>query len=156
MRLSLVAIGRVRGGPEQELVADYLSRAERTGRGIGLSSAKLIEVDPRGATGPAAEADALARALPKGGRVICLDERGRAMTSPDLARTIGEWRDSGLRDAAFVIGGADGLDPGFVARAELTLSMGKLVWPHLLARVMVAEQIYRVTSILAGTPYHRA
>jgi 23S rRNA (pseudouridine1915-N3)-methyltransferase len=77
------------------------------------------------------------------------------MSSPDLAETIAGWRDGGRRDAAFLIGGADGLEPALVDRADLSLSLGRMVWPHLLARVMVAEQLYRAASILAGTPYHR-
>ncbi len=156
MRLSLIAVGRTRIGPEREMVADYLARAERTGRNIGIAAATLKEVEPRGAFGPAAEATALRRALPEGCRLVCLDERGRALTSPALAAQIGDWRDAGTRDVAFVIGGADGLERNLVNRADLALSMGKLVWPHLLARVMVAEQLYRAMSILSGTPYHRA
>jgi 23S rRNA (pseudouridine1915-N3)-methyltransferase len=156
MRLTLATVGRARKGPEREMTADYLARAERTGRGIGLTEARLAEVEPRGASGPAAEADALRRAIPDAAVLVCLDERGRTLSSPDLAERIAQWRDGGRRDAAFVIGGADGLDAGLVGEADLVLSLGPMVWPHMLARVMVAEQLYRAASILAGTPYHRA
>jgi len=156
MRLTIVAVGRARTGPEREMVNDYLMRAERTGRAVGITAASLAEVEPRGASGPVAEADALRRAVPNAARLVCLDERGTALGSPDLAARIAAWRDAGDRDAAFVIGGADGLDRGLVAQADLVLSLGKMVWPHMLARVMVAEQLYRAASILAGTPYHRA
>jgi 23S rRNA (pseudouridine1915-N3)-methyltransferase len=155
MRLTLAAIGRTRSGPEREMVADYLARAERTGRGVGLTAARLAEAEPRGSAGPEAEAEALRRVVPAGAVTVCLDERGQRLSSPDLAGAIAAWRDAGRRDVAFIIGGADGLDPGFVAEADLVLSLGPMVWPHLLARVMVAEQLYRAASILAGTPYHR-
>ncbi|RDC74912.1 23S rRNA (pseudouridine(1915)-N(3))-methyltransferase RlmH [Rhodovulum sp. 12E13] len=155
MRLTLVAVGRTRTGPERELVADYLTRAAKTGRAVGLTEVRLAEVEPRGRGGPEAEAEALRRAIPDGAVLVCLDERGRQLSSPDLAETIAGWRDGGHRGAAFLIGGADGLDPALVAGADLSLSLGRMVWPHLLARVMVAEQLYRAASILAGAPYHR-
>lgn len=155
MRLTLLAIGRVRTGSERGIVAEYLSRAEKTGRGIGFSRATLVEVEPKGARGAAAEADALRRALPDGAKTICFDERGTSLSSRDFAACLAGWRDAGQRDAACVIGGADGLDKTFVGQADLVVSMGRMVWPHMLARIMVAEQLYRAASILAGTPYHR-
>jgi 23S rRNA (pseudouridine1915-N3)-methyltransferase len=155
VRLTLAAVGRARAGPEREMVADYLARATRTGRGVGLTEVRLVEVEAKGGGGPAAEANALRRAIPDGACLVCLDERGRALSSPDLATCVADWRDTGTRDAAFVVGGADGLDPSLVAEADLVLSLGAMVWPHMLARVMVAEQLYRAASILAGTPYHR-
>lgn len=156
MRLTIAAVGRARRGPEAELVADYLDRTAKTGRAVGLTAAALIEVDDRKSTGPAAEADLLRRAAPAGARLICLDERGRHEGSVDFARRLATWRDGGTRDAAFLIGGANGLDPDLVAGADDVMSLGRMVWPHMLARVMVAEQLYRAASILAGTPYHRA
>ncbi|MEM1429486.1 MAG: 23S rRNA (pseudouridine(1915)-N(3))-methyltransferase RlmH [Pseudomonadota bacterium] len=156
MRLSILAVGRARTGPEAEMVRDYLERTERTGRPVGLTATGLTEVEPKGRGGPAPEADALRRALPAGARVVCLDERGKTLNSPDLAARLAMWRDAGDREAVFVIGGADGLDRALVAEADLVLSLGRMVWPHMLARVMVSEQLYRAASILAGTPYHRA
>ena len=89
--------------------------------------------------------------------MICaLDERGKQMSSPDFAHQLGRWRDDGRGELACLIGGADGLDASLVARADLTLSLGRMVWPHMLARVMLTEQLYRAASILAGAPYHRA
>jgi 23S rRNA (pseudouridine1915-N3)-methyltransferase len=155
VRLTVVAVGRARSGPEQALVADYLGRAEKTGRAVGLTAARLAEVEARGRPGPEAEAGALRRALPRGAATVCLDERGTALSSPAFAARLAGWRDAGRRDAAFVIGGADGLDRGLVAEADLVLSLGPMVWPHLLVRVMLAEQLYRAAAILAGTPYHR-
>lgn len=156
MRLHIVAVGRLRSGPEAELVADYCQRAERSGRPLGISSVSVSEVDERKGGTKAGEAALLERALPTGAAVVALDERGKLLTSPAFADRIAGWRDTGTRDLAFLVGGADGLDPALVARADLALSFGKMVWPHMLARVMLAEQIYRAVSILAGSPYHRA
>ena len=89
-------------------------------------------------------------------RIIALDERGKLLTSPQFADHLARWRDDGIRDTALIIGGADGIDPTLRARADLSLSFGKMVWPHMLVRVMLAEQIYRATTILAGSPYHRS
>jgi 23S rRNA (pseudouridine1915-N3)-methyltransferase len=89
--------------------------------------------------------------------LICtMDERGRVMSSPDFAKMLGTWRDQGRQDVSFVIGGADGIDPALRDRADASLSFGKMVWPHMLVRVMLAEQLYRAASILSGGPYHRA
>ncbi|PRY20882.1 23S rRNA (pseudouridine1915-N3)-methyltransferase [Aliiruegeria haliotis] len=155
MRLHIVAVGRLRSGSESELISDYRQRAERTGRPLGISSVSVLEVDERKGGSKAGEAALLAKALPRGATVVAMDERGKVMTSPDFAQRIAGWRDTGTQDLAFVVGGADGLDPGFVRQADMALSFGKMVWPHMLARVMLTEQIYRAASILAGTPYHR-
>ncbi|MEO0665912.1 MAG: 23S rRNA (pseudouridine(1915)-N(3))-methyltransferase RlmH, partial [Pseudomonadota bacterium] len=87
--------------------------------------------------------------------LLGLDERGKLMTSPDFAHHIAAWRDDGVGEAAFIIGGADGIAPALRSRADLSLSFGKMVWPHMLARAMLCEQLYRAASILAGSPYHR-
>jgi 23S rRNA (pseudouridine1915-N3)-methyltransferase len=97
----------------------------------------------------------LDRAIPTGALICTLDERGAIMSSPDFADRLAGWRDAGRGDLALVIGGADGLDPALRARADASLSFGKMVWPHMLVRVMLAEQLYRAASILAGSPYHR-
>jgi 23S rRNA (pseudouridine1915-N3)-methyltransferase len=156
MRLHLCAVGRLRAGPERDLVDDYLQRCDRTGRPLGLGPVTEHEVEDKRGGGMAAEADLLARALPAGAVVIVLDERGKTLSSPELASQLAAWRDSGRQDAAFVIGGADGIDPALRSRADLAISFGRMVWPHMLVRVMLAEQLYRATTILAGSPYHRA
>jgi 23S rRNA (pseudouridine1915-N3)-methyltransferase len=84
-----------------------------------------------------------------------MDERGKVMTSPDFADRLAQWRDTGTSDLAFIIGGADGIDPSLRAEADMLLSFGKMVWPHMLARAMLTEQLYRASTILAGGPYHR-
>jgi len=97
----------------------------------------------------------LGKAIPKGSCICILDERGKVETSPQFAARLEGWRDAGHGDLAFVIGGADGIDPKLRAQADHALSFGKMVWPHMLVRVMVAEQLYRAASILSGGPYHR-
>ena len=155
MRVTVAAVGRLRSRPEATLVDDYLERFGRTGRAFGLGPARVTEIDDRKGDGKASEAALLSAAIPEGAWVVALDERGRAMTSPDFAELL-EWQaGAGVRDAVFVIGGADGLDPSLRERAELLLSFGGMVWPHRLVRVMLAEQLYRAASILAGSPYHR-
>ncbi len=102
-----------------------------------------------------AEAPLLEGAIPKGAVICALDERGKLMSSPDFAAMLAEWRDMGRANVAFVIGGADGIDPSLRAKADAKLSFGKMVWPHMLVRVMLGEQLYRASSILSGAPYHR-
>ena len=155
MRVHLCVVGRLRKGPEKALVDDYLTRFDRTGRSLGLGPARVVEVEDKRGGGMAAEAELLRRALPTGAALWCLDERGEVMTSPIFADRLGRVRDQGRGDLAFVIGGADGIDPSLRAQADMTLSFGAMVWPHLLVRVMLAEQMYRAASILAGSPYHR-
>ncbi|NIY73190.1 23S rRNA (pseudouridine(1915)-N(3))-methyltransferase RlmH [Marivivens donghaensis] len=156
MRVHIVAVGRLRAGPERDLIDDYLKRFDRTGRALALGPANVIEVEDKKNAGMAAEAALIEKAIPNGALVCIMDERGKLMTSPDFADTIGNWRDTGRQDVAFVIGGADGIDPAFRARADAALSFGKMVWPHMLVRVMLTEQLYRAASILSGSPYHRA
>jgi 23S rRNA (pseudouridine1915-N3)-methyltransferase len=156
MRVTICAVGRLRAGPEKALVDDYLMRFGRTGRALGLGPARLIEVEDRKGGGMAAEATLLRRALPKGAVFCALDERGKAMTSPQFASRLAGWRDAGRADLALVIGGADGIDPALRGPAEFSLSFGAMVWPHMLARVMLAEQLYRAATILASGPYHRS
>lgn len=155
MRLHICAVGRLRSGPERALFDDYTTRFDRTGRALGLGPLSLHEVEDRKG-GMSAEADLLRKALPKGGVICTLDERGKLMSSPEFARMLARWRDDGRGDAAFVIGGADGIAPDLRAEADASLSFGKMVWPHMLARVMLSEQLYRAASILSGSPYHRA
>ena len=156
MRVHICAVGRLRTGPERALLDDYLTRFDRTGRPLGLGPAHLHEVEDKKGGGMAAEAALLQRALPKGGVTVALDERGKQLSSPQFAEVLARWRDEGRGDVAFVIGGADGIDPSLRNDADFRLSFGAMVWPHMLIRVMLAEQIYRAASILAGSPYHRA
>ncbi|SHE94396.1 23S rRNA (pseudouridine1915-N3)-methyltransferase [Ruegeria intermedia] len=156
MRISICAVGRLRAGPEKTLLDDYLTRFDRTGRSLGLGPARVIEVEDKKNAGMGAEAALLRKALPNGALICTLDERGKVMSSPDFARKLAGWRDMGRQDLAFVIGGADGIDPALRAEADFSISFGAMVWPHMLVRVMLSEQLYRAATILSGGPYHRA
>jgi len=156
MRVHICAVGRLRGGPEQSLIDDYLKRFDRTGRPLGLSFGGLLEVEDRKGGGMAREAELLRGAAPKNAKLWVMDERGRQFTSPDFAKQIARQRDDGQSDIAICIGGSDGLHPDLRSEADLAISFGTMVWPHMLVRVMLAEQLYRASSILAGSPYHRA
>lgn len=133
---------------------DYLGRFERTGRALGLGPASVHEVEAPGGPGP--EGAALLRQAPEGSHLCALDERGEALSSPAFAALLARLRDEGARDLCLLIGGADGLDPGLRDRARHRMSLGPMVWPHMLVRAMLAEQLYRAATILAGSPYHRA
>jgi 23S rRNA (pseudouridine1915-N3)-methyltransferase len=159
MRLLILAIGRLRAGPEQQLALDYMERSMKLGRAAGLSSLRLIEIpESRAASGPERrreEAGRLIDKLPARSFAIALDERGKELTSETFARELRRLLD-GVSDLAFLIGGADGHGPQVTSRADLQLSLGKMTWPHRLVRPMLMEQIYRAVTILTNHPYHRA
>ena len=155
MRVQICAVGRLRAGPERDLLDDYKQRFERTGRALGLGPVTEHEVEDKKGGGMVAEAGLLARAVPEGALIAVLDERGAVLSSPEFAAQMAQWRDGGRQDLAFVIGGADGIAPDLRARAGFSLSFGRMVWPHMLVRVMLAEQLYRAATILGGGPYHR-
>lgn len=154
MKLRIAAVGRLRNGPEADLLNDYLERFDRTGRGLGLGPVSVHEVEAKKG-GMSEEALQLEKAIVQNSLICTLDERGKVMSSPEFARLLAKWRDEGSLVPTFVIGGADGIDPSLRARADASISFGKMVWPHVLVRVMLAEQLYRAASILAGSPYHR-
>ena len=159
MRLILLSVGRMKAGPERELVARYWERLELGARAIGLTGVDLRELDESRARRPEdrkiEEARALSAQIPAGSRIIALDERGKALTSPAFAADLGKARDSGVPSFVLAIGGPDGFDESFRAQAAYCLNFGALTWPHQLVRVMAAEQLYRATTILSGHPYHR-
>ncbi|MEC8042703.1 MAG: 23S rRNA (pseudouridine(1915)-N(3))-methyltransferase RlmH [Pseudomonadota bacterium] len=125
------------------------------GRAHGLGPLTFHEVEDKKGGGMAAEAALLERVIPKGALLCVMDERGKVLSSPQFSDKLGEWRDNGRQDLAIVIGGADGIDPSLRAKADFAISFGKMVWPHMLVRVMLSEQLYRAASIQAGSPYHR-
>ena len=153
MKISIVAIGRLPRSPETELVKLYAERATNAGRALGLGPLEVIEVESR-KPGKAAEALALQPHLADA-HVIACDEHGTARPSRAFAEEIATLRDRGVRRLVLVIGGADGLDPELLAAANGKLAFGPQTWPHALARAMLAEQVYRAVTILAGSPYHR-
>ena len=146
-----MAVGRAKRGPVEDLCRDY---ARRIGWPLEL---REIETRKRlsGEALKAEEAGLIASRIPAGAVVVALDERGRTLSSEEFADTLGRWRDQGRGGLCFVLGGADGLHADIRARADLILAFGPQTWPHMLARVMLLEQIYRAESILAGHPYHR-
>ncbi len=159
MRITLAAIGRLRGGPEADLVNDYAARIRAVGRSLGVSQFDVREFEaPKGLSGEKRqqrESDLL-KEVAGAARIVVLDERGDTISSEALAARIAKWRDGGAGEIAFLIGGADGHHPSLVDSADLVVAFGKATFPHLLVRVMLAEQIYRAMTILSGHPYHRA
>jgi 23S rRNA (pseudouridine1915-N3)-methyltransferase len=153
LKIAIVAIGRLPRSPEAELVKLYADRATAAGRALGLGPVEVIEVESR-KPGKAAEAEALRPHL-EGCHLIACDEHGTARASQPFATEIARLRDDGVRRLAFVIGGADGLDPELLAQANGKLAFGPQTWPHAMARAMLAEQVYRAVTILSGSPYHR-
>jgi 23S rRNA (pseudouridine1915-N3)-methyltransferase len=160
MRLVIAAVGRLKAGPERELVQRYVERAGQVGRGLGLDPPEIVELDESRARRPddrkRDEAAALRAALDPKLALCALDERAKSLSSEAFAADLARRRDDGSAGLAFVIGGADGLSPDFVATCALKLSFGALTLPHQLVRVLLAEQLYRAGTILAGHPYHRA
>lgn len=155
MRVRILCVGRLRRGPEADLIDDYRTRFDRTGRALSLGPLDIVEVEDRKGGKQSVEAELLIAALPDTAFVVALDERGKTFASPQFAQNLATWRDAGHRDLVFVIGGADGLTDQVRNRADMLLSFGNMVWPHMLARVMLSEQLYRAATILAGGPYHR-
>jgi 23S rRNA (pseudouridine1915-N3)-methyltransferase len=159
MRLSLVCVGRLKAGPERELFERYLIRLTESARGVGVVGVDLREIGESRARRPedrrAEEGAAILAAVPAGGDLVLLDERGTSPTSEEWAADIGRARDASRIVYAVAIGGPDGLDLSLRAQAHRIISFGSLTWPHQLVRVMAGEQLYRALTILAGHPYHR-
>jgi 23S rRNA (pseudouridine1915-N3)-methyltransferase len=153
LKLVILAIGKLARSPETELAKTYVERATNAGRSLGLGPVEVIEVEAK-KPGKAAEAEVLKPHLADA-HVIACDEHGEARPSRAFAEEIARLRDQGVRRLVFVIGGADGLDPALLAQAGGKLAFGPQTWPHAMARAMLAEQVYRAVTILAGSPYHR-
>ncbi len=154
MRILLLAVGKAKAGPARALFEDYARRLR--------PSLELIEVEERRPLAAAEmkrrEAELLRAALARRASkplAVALDERGRNLDTAAFARQLARWRDGGMAEVAFLIGGADGLDPDLAKGADLQLALGPMTWPHLLVRVLIAEQLYRAQQIQAGHPYHR-
>lgn len=151
MRITVIAVGRLRSGPERALADQYRTRL--------TWPVAIREVEERRKLPPdqlkRREAALIEAALPERATLVALDERGRTIDSRAFAGQIERWRDDGVADLVFAIGGADGLDPSILDKAALSLSLGAMTWPHFLVRGMVLEQLYRAQQIIAGHPYHR-
>ncbi|TYC49330.1 23S rRNA (pseudouridine(1915)-N(3))-methyltransferase RlmH [Rhodobacterales bacterium] len=159
MRFTISCIGRMKAGADKDLFDRYMDRARKTGRGLGITDVSLHELPESRAQRPddrkTEEAGNLLQGLAPGTRLIVLDENGRNMTSPDFSRKLEDWKDEGVPDVVFAIGGADGHGRSLLDRADLKLALGAMTWPHQIARILLAEQIYRAMTIQSGHPYHR-
>ena len=154
MKLRVLAVGRAKDGPEAALIAEYLKRMK------GTLAIEEVEERRPGPELKARETALLQAALAKTGKsgrqvVVAMDERGKTLGSREFAGKLQAWQNQGVTEVTFVLGGADGLAPELRESADLVLCLGQMTWPHLLARVMLVEQIYRAQQILAGHPYHR-
>ncbi|MEK9752613.1 MAG: 23S rRNA (pseudouridine(1915)-N(3))-methyltransferase RlmH [Rhodospirillaceae bacterium] len=151
MKFAIVAVGRWKSSPERALFEHFVARLR--------PKPTLIEVEEKKKLAPAElkrrEAELLLVGVPAGAKLVALDGGGKALSSQALAEKIGGWRDEGVREIAFLIGGADGHGEAVLRTADLKLSLGPQTWPHLMVRAMLAEQLYRTESILASHPYHR-
>lgn len=158
MKLSLVAVGRMKAGPERDLTERYRVRMEPLARQLGFGAVEAIELAEDRARSETARRDAEAAAIlarVAGGELVVFDERGRTASSIEFAEQLGGWRDAGRPKVSLVIGGPDGLASACRERASLCVSFGRLTMPHQIVRILVAEQLYRAMTILAGHPYHR-
>ncbi len=159
MRITLICVGRARGGAEQEICDAFLKNARVAGKKLGFTQIELVIVETSRARSAelriVQEADRLAKRIPSGAHQIVLDERGVAQRSDAFAARLATLRDTGLRDLVFVIGGPDGLAADFHKDAVEKISLGSQTWPHLFVRAMLAEQVFRGFTILSGHPYHR-
>jgi 23S rRNA (pseudouridine1915-N3)-methyltransferase len=160
MRIVVIAVGRLKQGPERELAERYTKRFEESGRKLGFRSLDIREIAESRAREAQAriaeEATAISAAIPENSVLVTLDERGDNIDSAAFAQKLGQWRDQAVANTILVIGGADGLSPELRGKAKLSVAFGAATWPHQMVRVMLLEQLYRAATILAGHPYHRA
>ncbi|WP_375415014.1 23S rRNA (pseudouridine(1915)-N(3))-methyltransferase RlmH [uncultured Bradyrhizobium sp.] len=160
MRLVVIAVGRLKQGPERDLAERYRERFDELGRKLGFRGLDIHEIPESrardAATRMADEAAAISAQIPQKSVLVTLDERGDGIDTAAFTRHLGRWRDQSVANTIFVIGGADGLSPDLRRKAKFSVAFGAATWPHQLVRVMLLEQIYRAATILAGHPYHRA
>jgi 23S rRNA (pseudouridine1915-N3)-methyltransferase len=160
MRIVVVAVGRLKQGPERELAERYRKRAADAGRKAGLHAVDIVEIKDSRAGDPERrrleESIAIANVIPDRAVTVILDERGESMSSGSFAGRLSGWRVEGKPAVVFIIGGHDGLAPTLREKASLAIGFGAATWPHQLVRIMLLEQIYRTVTILSGHPYHRA
>jgi 23S rRNA (pseudouridine1915-N3)-methyltransferase len=160
VRVAVLAVGRLKAGPERELCDRYLDRAAKAGRSLGFRGFSVHEVPEGRATRPeqriAAEGQALLGALGEGVRPICLDAAGELLDSAEFAERLRSVLVSGRPGVTFAIGGPDGLAGSLLELSDGRIAFGRVTWPHQLARILLAEQLYRAMTILSGHPYHRA
>ena len=155
MRVQILAIGKIRHGPELELTTDYIQRFNRQGSQVGIGPATVQEI-PFNKNRPVKEMINRVGDVSGNKKVCILDVDGKSYSSEEMARMLSCYRDECCKEITFVIGGPDGFGAYMIPQDYERLSLGRMVFPHLLARVIIAEQLYRAVSILAGSPYHRS
>jgi 23S rRNA (pseudouridine1915-N3)-methyltransferase len=160
MRLRIAAVGRLKAGPERELLERYIARSNAAGRAIHLAPLEIMEISESNARRPqdriAEEWLGFKKPMIAGARRILLDGRGKSLSSEEFATKLATFRDGGATASLFLIGGADGLPEESRKGADLVLAFGAATFPHQLVRILLAEQIYRAITIITGHPYHRA
>jgi len=160
LKLFIGAVGRMKKGPENALFMDYFDRCNKAGPKIGLGPLHLTEIaEAKNNHKPERqrlEAEGLVKMPIQNSRIIVLDEHGRNLSSVALSDQLKNWRDDGVPQVSFLLGGPDGLDQSIIQNADLVLSFGSMTWPHMIARILLVEQLYRSISLLSGHPYHRA
>jgi 23S rRNA (pseudouridine1915-N3)-methyltransferase len=160
MHVFVYAVGRMKAGPERELAGRFLDRFAKAGPSVGLDFIGVTEIpESRAASVDERRREEGQKLLARkdgATALVLLDERGKNISSEELARTIARFGESGRKTLILAIGGPDGHDPALHGDADLVLSFGRLTWPHQFVRVMLAEQLYRAATILSGHPYHRA
>lgn len=152
MDIVIACVGHLKTGPESDLLARYVKQTRWPVFVREFEDKKSGSAEER----KKREGALLLSAVPDGAKIVVMDERGKTLPSEKFARRLGEWRDDSVPAVVFLIGGADGHTEEIRQKADLLLSFGEMTWPHMLARVMLAEQIYRAKTILDGHPYHRA
>ena len=155
MDISLIAIGRISGCPESQLVNKYIARINKLSRLTGMKLIKLIEIDEKKFRTPSVQATKIREKFESNGNIFLFDEKGKALSSKEFTKFLSKQRDSGIKNQTFVIGGPFGLCSSLEKEADGVISLGRMVWPHFLVRVLVVEQIYRAASLITGSPYHK-
>ena len=159
MKVFILCVGRLKDDAERTIVERYLQRFEQIGAQLGFGGGRIVELIESKANTvaerKASEVAEIRKKIPAGAKIIALDEKGKTLSSTEFAKWLGDARDNGVRDLYLVIGGPDGLHPTLAGEADLKLSFGRMTLPHGLMRAVLAEQLYRAASILAGHPYHR-
>ena len=160
MNITIIAVGRMKAGPERELIARYQKRFSLAGKNLGLTGLDIVEIAENKASSSELrkneDAKKIVEAIPDGAFVIALDEHGKNISSTTLSQKFLQLQEDGNRTIAFLIGGADGHGDPVLKRANFILSFGQLTWPHQIVRLLLVEQLYRITTIQSGHPYHRA
>lgn len=155
MDISLITIGRMSNCPEASLVRKYSERFRRLSPLIGIRPIKIIEIDEKKFGNPETQARKIREKIRDKAKVFLFDEGGHVLSSEDFSKLLVKQRDTGVRQQTFVIGGAFGFCPSLKKDVDGMISLGRMVWPHFLARVLVLEQVYRAASLMTGSPYHK-